>query len=97
MQALARGFEPAPSAARRIAANGPPPTAAKPDANKPDAEKTKPSDDETPKADAKPADAAAASSGAKPQAPDRQLQKAIDYLTGELAKAGERSSANLAK
>ena len=73
------------------------PDPAKPDSNKPDAEKTKPSEDETPKADAKPADAAAASSDAQPQTADRQLQKAIDYLTGELAKAGERSSANLAK
>jgi carboxyl-terminal processing protease len=73
------------------------PDPAKPDPAKPDAEKTKPSEDETPKADAKPADAAAASSDAQPQTADRQLQKAIDYLTGELAKAGERSSANLAK
>jgi len=73
------------------------PDPAKPDSNKPDAEKTKPSQDETPKADAKPADAAGASSDAQPQTADRQLQKAIDYLTGELAKAGERSSANLAK
>src|SRR6185312_5999673 len=34
MQDLARGFEPAPSAARRIAANGPPPTDAKPNASR---------------------------------------------------------------
>jgi carboxyl-terminal processing protease len=71
--------------------------ATKPAAAKPDAAKPEPPKGESPKTDAKPGDAPAAAGETKPEESDRQLQKAIDYLTGELAKAGEGSSANLAR
>lgn len=73
------------------------PDAVKPDATKPDAAKPEPPKGETPKTDPKPGDAPATAGEANPEEADRQLQKAIDYLTGELAKAGEGSSANLAR